>query len=116
MSLLINFFAVEMKITKTKEVITEEIEVEIGTYYFEDESLFTYKIEIKDSEEDDYCDYIMEIVSNFSNICGIRIKDDFCNSENVPYEFRQFILGIAGKKITKEEFEKEKQEVLKRLI
>jgi len=104
-----------MKITKTKEVVTEEIEVKAGIYYF-DIQLRSYKMIIEETDEDGYTKYKMETLNNFGNNYSIKIYEDECTSENPPYEFKQFYLGEAGRKIEKEEFDKERQEILKRII
>jgi hypothetical protein len=104
-----------MKITKTKEVVTEEIEVKPGEYYFEDSDSRTFKMVFGETDKDGYTKYKLETLNNFGNIYSVRVYDDECSSEDVPYDFKQFILGEAGKKITKEEFEYEKQDILKRL-
>lgn len=103
-----------MKIIKTKEVVREEIEISSGEYYFEIQAR-SYKIVIEETDEDGYTKYKMETLNNFGNIYSIRVYDDECNSEEIPYNFKQFILGEAGKKITKEEFNFEKQDILKRI-
>lgn len=103
-----------MKITKTKEVVTEEIEVQQGEYYFDIQAR-SHKMTVGETDEDGYTKYKMETLNNFGNIYSIRVYDDECNSEEVPYDFKQFILGEAGKKITKEEFDFEKQDILKRI-
>ncbi len=103
-----------MKITKTKEVVTEEIEIQPGEYYF-DIQLRSYKMIVGETDKDGYTKYKLETLNNFANICSVKVYDDECNSEEVPYKFKQFILGEAGKKITKEEFEYEKQDILNRI-
>lgn len=103
-----------MKIIKTKEIVTEEIEVKEGTYYFDIQSR-CYKITIEETDKDGYTKYKMETLNNFGNIYSIRIYDDECTSEDVPYEFKQFYLGDAGRKIEKEEFDLEKQDILNKL-
>ena len=57
----------------------------------------------------------METLNNFGNIYSIRIYDDECTSEDIPYDFKQFYLGEAGRKIEKEEFDLEKQDILNRI-
>lgn len=104
-----------MKIIKTKQVIKEEIEVESGTYYFDIQAR-SYKITLAETDKDGYTKYKMETLNNFGNIYSIRVYDDECNSEEIPYDFKQFILGEFGKKITKEEFDFEKQDILKRMV
>jgi hypothetical protein len=104
-----------MKITKTKEVVTEDIEVKAGTYYFEDDDIISHKFTLAEPEED-YTEYIIETLRSSYNNYGIRIVEDGAwYSDQLPYTFKQFILGIAGKEITKEDFDKEKQEVLDKL-
>lgn len=103
-----------MKIIKTKEVVTEEITVEKGTYYFDIQSR-CYKMEINETDEDGYTKYKMETLNNFGNIYSIRVYDDECTSEDIPYDFKQFYLGEAGRKIEKEEFDLEKQDILNRI-
>jgi hypothetical protein len=103
-----------MKITKTKQVVTEEIEVSPGTYYFEI-ALRSNKMVIEETDEDGYTKYRMETLNNFANIYSIRVFDDECTSEDVPYEFKQFILGEAGKEITEEDYIEERRDVISRL-
>ena len=104
-----------MKLTKKKEVITEEIELLSGTYYYEDEDVVSHKFTLKESE-DGYYEYVLEILHYFSNKLGIIIREDGTwDEEGLPYSFKQFILGEAGKEITKEEFEKEREDILKNL-
>lgn len=104
-----------MKIVKTKEVITKEIEVKPGTYYFEDSDLISYKMVMEETDNLGYSDYSMEILKNFGNIFGINVKKGWMNSDDVPYVFKQFVLGISGKKIEKEEYYKEREEVKQKL-
>ena len=89
-----------MRIVKTKEVVTEEIEVKPWEYYFEN-NRGGYKMTFGETDEDGYTKYKMETLNNFGNIYSIRVYDDECNSEDVPYDFKQFILGEAGKKLQK---------------
>jgi len=104
-----------MKITKTKEVATEQIEILAGTYYFEDEDIVAYKF-ILTEPDDNYSDYTLETLHSFSNKVGIVIrKDGTWDEDGLPYVFKQFILGISGKKIEKEEFDLEKQDILNRI-
>ena len=104
-----------MKITTTKEVVIEEIDVKPGEYYFEDSNSRMFKMVFGETDKDGYTKYKLETLNNFANIYSVRVYDDECSSEDVPYEFKQFILGEAGKKITKGEFEYEKQDILKRI-
>jgi len=104
-----------MKLAKKKEVVTEEIEVKTGVYYFEDGDMISHKFTLGEDEEN-YTDYILESLQNFSNRTGIVVKKDGTwEAEDLPYVFQKFILGISGKKIEKEEFDKEKQEILNKL-
>lgn len=104
-----------MKLTKKKEVVTEEIELLPGTYYYEDEDVVSHKFTLKESEKG-YQDFILETLYFFSNKLGIIIREDGTwDEEGLPYSFKQFILGEAGKEITKEDFEKERQEILEKL-
>lgn len=103
-----------MKIIKAKEVVTEEIEVKIGTYYFDIQAR-SYKMTIEKTNEEGYTKYKLETLNNFGNIYSIRIYDDECTSENIPYEFKQFYLGETGRKIEKKEFDLERQDILNRI-
>jgi hypothetical protein len=105
-----------MKITKKKEVVTEEIEVSPGEYYFVDANAVFYKMVLEEDEDAIY--YFYEKVENFSDVWGIRVKKDsiIFGEEELPYAFSAFIRGISGIKIEKEEFEQQKQEVIKRLL
>jgi len=99
-----------MKIIKTKEVVKEEIEVLDGVYYFE-KDLICNKIKLEDGE------FTMETLLNFSSPLGIKVVEDYVEEDgyNLPYAFKQFILGESGKKIEKEEYYKEREDILKRL-
>jgi len=104
-----------MKIIKKKEVVTEEIEVQLGEYYFECIDGLYHKITIFQTEGMT-TDYILESVENYLDFWGIRCKKDWSdNDDNVPYKFSAFIREISGKKIEKETFEQQKQEVIKRI-
>ena len=103
-----------MKIVKNKEVVTEEVTVEKGVYYFDIQSR-CYKMIIGETDKDGYTKYKMETLNNFGNIYSIRIYDEEETSESMPYEFKQFYLGEAGRKIEKKEFDLEKQDILDRI-
>lgn len=104
-----------MKITKTKEVVTEEVEIKSGTYYLEYENIISHKFILNDPEED-YSEYVLETLYNFSNKIGIFIKKDGAwDEEDLPYVLKQFILGISGKKIEKEDYYKEREEIKQKL-
>ena len=104
-----------MKITKTKEVVTEDIELLPGVYYYEDEDVVSHKFTLKESEEG-YQGFILETLHFFSNKLGIIIREDGAwDEEGLPYSFKQFILGISGKKIEKEEYYKERTEIIEKL-
>lgn len=104
-----------MKITKEIKTVTEEIEVKAGTYYFEDEEIVAHKFTLEEPQEN-YSEYKMETLFSNSNRVGIIIREDGAwDGEDLPYKFSAFIKGVGGKEITKEEFYKEKQEVLNRL-
>lgn len=75
-----------MKITKTKEVITEQIEPQLGTYYFECEQGSLHKIIL--TEHDDYIDYFYESVESYNSPYGITVrKDSIVDEEELPYKF-----------------------------
>lgn len=101
-----------MRITKNTEVVTEAILVEPGVYYFET-NLIVYKMELGEKNQDGYSSYKLTKIENFGNRFGIMIVED--SSDEAPYQFKEFILGTAGKKIEKELFEEEKVEALKRI-
>jgi len=104
-----------MKITKTKEIITEEVQIKTGTYYFEDENIIAYKFVLHEPEED-YSEYELETLQSYANLNSIKIKEDGAWDENdLPYVFKQFILGISGKEILKEDYYKERQQILEKL-
>ena len=104
-----------MKIEKTKEVVTEEIDVQPGTYYFECQEGILHKMILTDYGEEGL-DYFLESVEQWGSPYGIRVrKDSVFNGEEFPYKFSAFIREISGKKITKRDFDKVKQQVLKRL-
>ena len=96
--------------------MSEEIDVQPGTYYFEDEYVSSNKFTLMHIE-DGYQDFTLETLYFQSNKFGVIIREDGAwDEEDLPYNFKQFILGEAGKDITKEEFEKEKQEVINRIV
>jgi hypothetical protein len=106
-----------MKITKETKVVAEEVEFESGIYYWEDDNLICYKIEITDYEQwgEEWIAFKMYSLTNFGNRYGIVVLEDDDSIEDIPYQFKQFILGGRKREITEEKFEKEKQEILKRL-
>lgn len=105
-----------MKITKKKEVVIEEVEVQIGTYYFECHEGILHKM-VLEQENDDSIEYTMESVENYNSPYGIRVREDYAlEGDDFPYKFSCFLLGISGKKIKKEEYDREKDKTLKRLI
>ena len=105
-----------IKLTKEKEVLKEEIEIEAGAYYFESKEA-TYKITVNEPDENSCIDFLMEEIVNFSNIYSLKIKDDYAyEGDSLPYSFLAFIFGKENyKEITEEEFNQQKQEVIKRL-
>lgn len=105
-----------MKITKQKEVITEEIEVSPGEYYFKCDNDIYYKMVLEEDEDGIY--YNQEAVENFYDVWAIRVRKDsiIFGEEELPYKFSAFIRGISGRKIEKEDYDKEREEVIKRLI
>jgi hypothetical protein len=104
-----------VKILKEKEVIKEEIEIQLGIYYFNDGDVMS-KIELSD-DVDNFVNHKLTRVEDFSDIYGIRIfEDSSFEGEDIPYSFKQFILNGRRNEITEEEFEQTKQEVLKRIL
>jgi hypothetical protein len=104
-----------MKITKTKEVVTEDLEIIPGEYYFEDEYKVIHKFILKEAD-DDCSDYIQETLHKSHQLNGIRVHNSYAFDENdLPYAFKQFILGISGKKIEKEDYYKERKQILEKL-
>ena len=104
-----------MKITKKKEVVPEEIEVEEGTYYFECQEGIVHKMVL--TEEEDTTDYFYESVESYLNNYGVRVRrDSITDGEELPYKFSAFIRGVSGKKIEREEFEEQKKQVIERII
>lgn len=105
-----------MKITVKKEVVSESIEVSPGIYYFEDENMTYYKITLSEEDEEGVTQCRLEYTKSFANIFGITVEDrEIYYDDDVPYYFKQFYLGLAGKKLEKEDFEEEKREILERL-
>lgn len=104
-----------MKISKTLEIKTEITEIKPGEYYFEDINVIPYRFVLNEPDEDSW-EYKLEKLYPFSNHFGITIKEGTAWDENdLPYAFKEFILGESGKKISKEEYYKEKSEILNRL-
>ena len=104
-----------MKITKKKEVVSEEIEVDAGTYYFQCQEGAVHKMVLIDDDQVGM-DYFLESVESWGSPYGIRVRKDFItDEEEFPYKFSAFIREISGKKIEKGEFEQQKQEVIKRI-
>ena len=105
-----------MKITKTKEVVTEEIEIKAGTYYFECHEGNYHKITLLEYDDEIGTEYFYESVENYNSPYGIRVRKDFIvDEEELPYKFSGFIREISGKKIEKEDYYKEREDILKRL-
>lgn len=106
-----------MKITKTKEVVIEEVEVLPGTYYFKCTDGEYHKMELGETDEDRVTNYRCTYVSNFSDIFSIKVREDYTyDEEGLPYKFSDYVREISGKKIEKEEFEQQKQEVINKII
>lgn len=105
-----------MKVTKKKEVVTEEIDLQPGTYYFECSEGSLHKMVLTEYD-DEGLDYFYETVDSWGSPYGIRVrKDVIFNEEELPYKFSAFIREISGKKIGKEEYDTEKEETLKRIL
>ena len=115
-----------IKITKEKEVIKEEIEIKEGLYFFSvgyrgDEPYEYYKININSEaygRHEGFAQIDWEFVRDDSADYCIRKKsgyDDF-----LPYDVNKFFLQDSAEKeykaITEQEFEQQKQEVIKRLL
>lgn len=106
-----------MKVTKNKTVVTEEIEVSPGEYYFECQEGNSHKMVLTDYDDGEGIDYFYESVEEWSSPYGVRVrKDTIFDGEELPYKFSAFICGISGKKIEKEDYIIKREEVLKRLI
>ena len=104
-----------MKITKTEKIAVVEVEIQPGTYYFEDEYRVIHKFTLKEAE-DDCSDYIQETLHKSHALYGIKVYNSYAYDENdLPYVFKQFILGISGQKIEKEDYYKERKEILDKL-
>jgi hypothetical protein len=103
-----------MKITKTKEVVTEEIEVLPGTYYFICAEQNYNKIVLE--QDGKLMDFTFETLMTNSNVNGIRVRKDWAvDGEDLPYKFSAFIIGMERGKIEEQEYNEVKQEILKRL-
>lgn len=103
-----------IKITKEKQVIKEEVQIEQGIYYFYTDS-GTCKIELQ--EEDGNVFVRRTVLQDYSNVYGIKIWEDHReNGDSLPYEFEKFIFGEKKDEITEEQFEKERQGILKKLF
>ena len=116
-----------MKITKTKEVITEEIEVEDGLYFIsigykgDDSPYEFYKVNINRNafgRHTGYAQIDYTFVRNDEDDSCIRTKSSYDNF--LPFDVNQFFLQDFSaekeyKEITEEEFEQQKQEVIKRI-
>lgn len=104
-----------MKIIKESKVetITEEIHIEQGTYYFStDNSCQYYKI-VFEEDSDKFIDYTVIEVNDYADEKSIILRSDGIY-ECLPHKYQKLFLG-GGKKIEKEEFEENRQEVKERL-
>ena len=100
-----------MKIIKKSEVVIDEVDLELGTYYFEYEN-GNYNKMILEYYDGEGVSYFLETVENYHYTYGIRIRQDFAFCfEDLPYKFSAFIREVSGKKINKEKFELEKQQL-----
>ena len=91
-----------MKITKKKEIVTEEIELLSGTYYFECHEGNYHKITLSEYDDEVGMEYFYESVENYNSPYGIRVRRDFISEEEeLPYKFSAFIREISGKKLKK---------------
>lgn len=104
-----------MKIVKQKEVqkIVESIEVEPGTYYFDDDTSY-YKIEFTETNTDgwDVIEYYIEKVQYYSNKRSINIYSD--SEETLPY-FVQELWKNAAKQMKKEDYEQIRKDLIQSL-
>jgi len=104
-----------MKISKIKETVTESIELQSGVYYYQDSNYVLHKFEVTIDEEG-YVEYTYEILNNWSNLVGITVKtEEITEEEELPWSFIQLILEKDGKKVSADEYNKERQEILKRI-
>ena len=103
-----------IKLVKEKEVVKEEIEIPFGIYYFNDDADYC-KIELTYTE-DDFIKHKLTRLQDFNNLYGVRVfEDESYKGENIPYAFKKFIFGGSKNQITEQEYEQQKQEVIKRL-
>lgn len=117
-----------MKITKKKEVVTEEIEIEDGLYFIsigykgDADPYEFYKININSEAFGKHTGYTQidyTFVRNDNDDSCIRTKSSYDNF--LPFDVNQFFLQDNSaekeyKEITEEEFEQQKQEVIKRIV
>ncbi len=115
-----------MKITKTKEVVTEEIEVKDGLYFISigykgDEPYDYYKININSEafgRHEGYAQIDYTFVRDDEGDDCVKTYSSYDNF--LPFDVNQFFLQDFSaekvyKEITEEEFNKIKSEVLIRL-
>lgn len=101
-----------MKIVKRKEVITEEIEIPDGTYYFRKQGSEFFKITLEQDEE--ITDCIYESIDDYWDSFGIHI--DKYSTDEMPLRVTlKFLREEEYIKITEEEYNKTKLEVISRL-
>jgi hypothetical protein len=104
-----------IKLIKEKEVIKEEVEIPFGIYYFNDDGV-DCKIELLD-DGDDFVEHRLTRLEDFNNFYGVRVFEKASlYGEDIPYSFKKFIFGGRKNEITEQEFEQQKQEVIKRLL
>ena len=106
-----------MKITKTKEVVKEYKEIQKGSYFFTCQEGILHKFMLSEEDEDGIYEYFYETLNNYNNQYWIKVKKDFItDAEELPYKVSAFFRDVSGKVITRDEYNKEREEVLKRLI
>lgn len=105
-----------MKITKKKEVVTEEIELLPGVYYFKCNEGNYHKITLLEYDDEIGTEYVYESVENYNNHYGIRVRKDFIVDEaELPYKFSAFTREVSGEKVEKEDFEEQKRQLIERI-
>lgn len=106
-----------MKIAKTKEVIKEYKEVQNGVYFFVCEEGILHKFMLSEEDEDGIYEYFYETLNSYYNQYCIKVKREFITDvEELPYKVSAFFRDTSGEIITQDEYNKEREKVLKKLI
>ena len=106
-----------MNIQINKEIVKEYKEIQNGIYFFTCQEGTLHKFMLSEEDEDGIYEYFYETLSGYNNEYWIKVRKDFItDAEELPYKVSAFFRDVSGEVITRDEYNEEREEVLKRLI